>query len=54
MMNNFGGNDDFGIILSFGLFLLFCYTDSYSLDFVILGETIALPRCMDFYSLSGL
>ena len=54
MITNFGGNHDFGMVLCSGLFWLFCCTNGHFLDFVILGDTITLPRCMDFYSLGGL
>ena len=48
VMTNYRGNQYYGVVLCFCLFLLFCYTDGRFMDFVILWNSIALPRCIDF------
>ena len=47
-MTNFGGSHYFCMVLCFGLFGQFCYMDGHFLDFVILGDSIDLPQCMNF------
>ena len=54
MMTNFWENYYFCIVLYFGLFWLFCYTNGYFLDIAIFMDSMALTRCMDFKSLGGL
>ena len=48
MMTNFGGNRYFGVVLCFGLFWMFLLYGWACYGFMILGDSIALPWCMNF------
>ena len=48
VITNLGVNYEFCMVLWFGLVWLFCYTDGNIFYFMILGDYIALPRCMVF------
>ena len=47
-MNNFGVDRDFGVILCFRLFGPFLFMNDIFMNFFILGDSIDLPRCMNF------
>ena len=41
-------------LYDFNCLCYFLVMDGYFMDFVIFGDSIALPQCMGFYSLGGL
>ena len=47
-MTNFEGNFYFGVVLCFWIVLDdFCNMDGHFTSFMIMKDSIALPRCMD-------
>ena len=48
VISNSGENCNFGMVLYFELVWLVCYTDGHFLEFMILWDSVALPRCMGF------
>ena len=48
MITNFGGNHYCGVVLCFGLFWMFFYMDGHFMDFMIMGDSMALPQCTNF------